>query len=159
MFQNMMPNWKNNNFNNFNNCNNCNNFNNIQMNMNMGFDPNQNMNMQGVNIGGWQGIYNTAIQNQNKNMFSKPEKFNAIFRTTKGIRHIIMIDFNKTVSDLIKIYLTRVERPDLFDNPQDVFFICNAKRINNNEQRTIEQYFRDYNGFITVNDTKGLIGA
>ena len=64
MFQNMMPNWNNNNFNNFNNCNNCNNFNNIQMNMNMGFDPNQNMNMQGVNIGGWQGIYNTAIQNQ-----------------------------------------------------------------------------------------------
>ena len=71
----------------------------------------------------------------------------------------IYINFGKTVSELIKIYFKRVEKPYLFYRPQDKCFIYHANRINFNEQKTVEQYFQGFNVNIVVNDTKDLIGA
>ena len=160
MFPNMMPNYQwNNNNNNFNCFNNFN---------NMGFFPNTNMNVPGLNMGGvagWQDLYNISNQNQNINQMQNNGtgenfgKVNCIFRTTRGMKLNIFIEFGKTVKDLIKLYFTRVEQPQLFNNPEDIFFIYNANKIDFNEQKPVEQYFGLFNAFITVNDTKGLIGA
>ena len=162
----MIPNnqMNNNNFNNFNN--NFANFNNLNNQMNfMGF-PNQNMPMQGMNMGGtgWKNMYdinnqahmNNITQNQND---KKIGKVNVIFRTTKGMKIIIFIDYGKTVSELIQIYFKRVERPDLFLDPQSVCFIHNANKIDFNDKTPVEQFFGVGAAMVTVNDIKGLIGA
>ena len=158
MFPNMMPNmqFNNNNFNCFNNpCN-------------MGFCPNVNMNVPGLNMGGascWQELYNSSNLNQNMNQMQNNcagqnfGKVNVVFRTTRGMKLNIFVDFGKAVSELIQLYFIRIERPDLFSNPQGIFFIYNANKIDFNEQRPVEQYFGQFNAFITVNDTRGLIGA
>ena len=69
------------------------------------------------------------------------------------------INFGKTVSELIKIYFKRVEKPYLFYRPQDICFIYNATTINFNEQKTVEQFFKGFVVNIIVNDVKDLIGA
>ena len=164
----MMPNyqWNNQGFNCFNNFNNnpgC-------INMNYGFGQNQNMNIPGMNIGGainWQGIYNTMDPNQNQNIQqmqnvgnqASPGKINVIFTTTKGIQINTFIDYGKTISDLIKLYFMRINRQDLWNQPQDICFICNARKMNFNDQTPVEKFFGSTFARVTINDIKGLIGA
>ena len=131
--------------------------------------PNPNFNpMPGMNIGGnmnWMNMYNTAIPNQNINpipnqgMFNSG-KINVIFRTTKAVRTNITIDTDKTVSDLIQLYFKRIGKPELFQRPMDICFIYNANKMMFNDQTTIQNFFGfQINPFVTVNDTKDLIGA
>ena len=152
MIPNMFPNFQaNNNFNGFNNF------------INFGFGPNLNENipgliMDGAAAEGWKKLYTTKNQKETGvNQF--PGKINVTFKTTKGMKLNIYINFGKTVSELIKIYFKRVEKPYLFYRPQDICFIYNANRINFNDQKTVEQYFQGFNVNIVVNDTKDLIGA
>ena len=131
--------------------------------------PNPNFNpMPGMNIGGnmnWMNMYNTAIPNQNINPIPNQSMFNSgkinvIFRTTKAVRTNITIDYGKTVSELIQLYFKRVGKPELFNRPLDICFIFNANKMNFNDQTPVQNYFQGvYNPFITVNDTKDLIGA
>ena len=72
---------------------------------------------------------------------------------------IINIDLNKKVSELIEIYFLRVEKPELLNRPKDICFIFNANKIDFKEQKTVYNYFKSTQARITVNDTKGLIGA
>ena len=127
--------------------------------------PNPNFNpMPGMNIGGnmnWMNMYNTAIPNQvqNQGMFNT-SKINVIFRTTKGVRTNINIDSNKTVSELIQLYFKRIGKPELFQRPMDICFIFNADKMMFNDQTTVQNFFGStFNPFVTVNDTKDLIGA
>ena len=170
-FNNNNNNFINNNFNNnnFNNKFNNNNFINNNFNNNFnntGFGPNMNTMIQGMNMGGvsgWRDLYNTKNQNVNQLQgtvnFSGGRKVNLLFRTTKGMKINMMIDFGKTVREMIEIYFKRVEKPDLINRPQDICFIFNAKRIDFNEQRKVEDYFGGIFANITVNDVKDLIGA
>ena len=132
--------------------------------------PNQNMPMQGMNIGGngWMEIYNLINPNQQQNMIQNNfiqnnnalPKINIVFRTTKAVRTNITIDYGKTVSELIQLYFKRVGKPELFNRPLDICFIFNANKMNFNDQTPVQNYFLGvYNPFITVNDTKDLIGA
>ena len=132
--------------------------------------PNQNMQMQGMNMGGngWMGIYNLINQNQQQNMIQNNfiqnnnslPKINIVFRTTKALRTNITIDYGKTVSELIQLYFKRVDKPELFNRPLDICFIFNANKMDFNDQTPVQNYFQGvYNPFITVNDTKDLIGA
>ena len=132
--------------------------------------PNQNMPMQGMNMGGngWMEIYNLINPNQQQNMIQNNfiqnnnalPKINIVFRTTKAVRTNITIDYRKTVSELIQLYFKRVGKPELFNRPLDICFIFNANKMNFNDQTPVQNYFLGvYNPFITVNDTKDLIGA
>ena len=69
------------------------------------------------------------------------------------------IDYGKRVCDLIKLYFKLINREDLIDNPQDLVFIYNANRMNINDQTPVERYFSSGFARITINDTRGLIGA
>ena len=123
---------------------------------------NPNFAMPAMNMGGnmnWMNMYNTGIPNQNQSMFDSG-KINVIFRTTKAVRTNITIDSNKTVSELIQLYFARIGKPELFLRPKDICFIFNANKINFNDQTTVKNFFGyTVNPFVTVNDTKDLIGA
>ena len=173
MMPNMFPN--NQNFNCFNN--NCNNFmmnNDMNMNMNNGMNMNNNnmpfmpnMNIQQLNLGGaanWQGIYTPQGENQNGQQMQNSGnmvagKVNAILTTTRGVKVNMKIDYGKRVCDLIKLYFKLINREDLINNPQDLVFIYNANRMNINDQTPVERYFASGFARITINDTRGLIGA
>ena len=172
MMPNMFPN--NQNFNCFNN--NCNNFimnngmninngMNMNMNNNMPFMP--NMNIQQLNLGGaanWQGIYTPQGENQNGQQMQNngnmvAGKVNAILTTTRGVKVNMKIDYGKRVCDLIKLYFKLINREDLINNPQDLVFIYNANRMNINDKTPVERFFNSGFARITINDTRGLIGA
>ena len=182
MMPNMFPN--NQNFNCFNN--NCNNFimnNGMNMNMNNGMNMNinnsmnmnmnnnmpfmPNMNIQQLNLGGaanWQGIYTPQGENQNGQQMQNngnmvAGKVNAILTTTRGVKVNMKIDYGKRVCDLIKLYFKLINREDLINNPQDLVFIYNANRMNINDQTPVERFFNSGFARITINDTRGLIGA
>ena len=143
------------------------------MNMNM---PNMNMNMQnyglmmgipnmniaGMNIGGneeWTKGYNTNNQNGGNNTSSK-NIINFAIKTTQGVIRNLKFEYGTTISELIKKYFNIMGKPELFNNPQDICFLYNAKRLNFNDNTKIEDFFK--NAFIiniVVNDVKELIGA
>ena len=148
---------------------------NMGMNMpNMGMGlPELNMNMpiQGMNIGGYeewmkgyQMGYNEVI-NENKVNNTSPvnpsiDKLNIIFKTTQGMTKIIPIEKGKTMSELIKTYLNRVGKPELFNRTNDICFVCNANKIDIHSKVKVEQYFMNFSSpKILVNDVKNLIGA
>ena len=148
---------------------------NMRMNMpNMGIGmPELNMNMpiQGMNIGGseewmkgYQMGYNEVMNEDKVNNLSPVNptihKINIVFNTTQGMTKNLPIEREKTISELIKTYLNRVGKPELFNRTKDICFICNGNKIDIHSKETIGQYFAtNLNPKIIVNDVKNLIGA
>ena len=131
--------------------------------------PYQNMNMmnQGMNIGGnWTSMYNIGQTNNNNNLNNNSQgsqmgnKINVVFKTTMGIITNILIDYGKTMSELLKVYLTRVDKMDLFNTKNTIAFLFNAKKIDWLDDTKVEIFFRlTPQPTIVVNDMRGLIGA
>ena len=89
---------------------------------------------------------------------SEIQKMKVIFTTTKGIITPIPIDCEKTVDQLLKIYLTRVDKLDLYHKPQDVCFLYNAVKIGYGDQTKLKDFFKyQSNPKITVNFIKDLV--
>ena len=130
--------------------------------------PYQNMNMmnQGTNIGGnWTSMYNIG-QTNNNNINNNSQgiqmgnKKNVVFKTTMGIITNILIDYGKTMTELLKVYLTRVDKMELFNTKNTIAFLFNAKKIEWLDDTKVEIYFRfTPQPTIVVNDMRGLIGA
>ena len=130
--------------------------------------PYQNMNMmnQGMNIGGnWTSMYNIGQTNNNNinNNFQGTQmgnKINVVFKTTMGIITNILIDYGKTMTELLKVYLTRVDKMELFNTKNTIAFLFNAKKIEWLDDTKVEIFFRfTPQPTIVVNDMRGLIGA
>ena len=93
--------------------------------------------------------------NQEINLISFPKendqlnsiyKYNVVFEMDNGITKIICADQNITVDELIKKFLTRIGRNDLFDRDGEEFrFIYNALEINTREEKLkkLHQIFND----------------
>ena len=134
---------------------------------------NNNMNMMnpGMNIGGnWMNIYSNMnnmnnINNMNNNMpFPNPQgqsKINVIFKTTMGVSTNVLIDYGKTMSDLFKVYLKKVDKIELYNTKNTIYFLFNANKVSFTEQAKVEDFFKisPTHPTIVVNDVKGLIGA
>ena len=92
---------------------------------------------------------------------SEIQKMNVIFKTAKGIRTNIQIDCEKTVDQLLKIYLTRVGKLDLYQKKsKDVAFIHNAQLIKYGDQTKLKDFFKcNPNTWITVNYLKDLASS
>ena len=130
--------------------------------------PYQNMNMmnQGTNIGGnWTSMYNIG-QTNNNNINNNSQgiqmgnKKNVVFKTTMGIITNILIDYGKTMTELLKVYLTRVDKMELFNTKNTIAFLFNAKKIEWLDDTKVEIFFRfTPQPTIVVNDMRGLIGA
>ena len=135
--------------------------------------PELNMNMpfQGMNIGGseeWMKGYQMGyneVMNENKDNNQPPvnptiDKINIVFNTTQGMNKNFAVEREKTISELIKTYLNRVGKPELFNRTKDICFICNGNKIDIHSKVTVGQYFgHNINPKIIVNDVKNLIGA
>ena len=130
--------------------------------------PYQNMNMmnQGMNIGGnWTSMYNIGQTNNNNinNNYQGTQmgyKKNVVFKTTMGIITNILIDYGKTMTELLKVYLTRVDKMELFNTKNTIAFLFNAKKIEWLDDTKVEIFFRfTPQPTIVVNDMRGLIGA
>ena len=138
---------------NFMNMNMMNNFN------NMG-NQNQMVN-QSLIVSNWNQMYTSNQPNfreQNNNYCDK--KIQAVFKTGRGVITTIFIDYGKTVSYLIQVYFKRVGKPELFKRPLEIGFIYNARLINFNESKKVEDYFMGINNvIITVQDHHDFIGA
>ena len=131
---------------------------------------NNNMNMMnpGMNIGGnWMNIYSKMnnMNNMNNNMpFPNPlgqRKINVIFKTTMGVSTNVLIDYGKTMSDLFKVYLKKVDKIELYNTKNTIYFLFNANKVSFTEQAKVEDFFKisPTHPTIVVNDVKGLIGA
>ena len=130
--------------------------------------PYQNMNMmnQGMNIGGnWTSMYNIGQTNNNdinnnSQGIQMGYKKNVVFKTTMGIITNILIDYGKTMTELLKVYLTRVDKMELFNTKNTIAFLFNAKKIEWLDDTKVEIFFRfTPQPTIVVNDMRGLIGA
>lgn len=55
---------------------------------------------------------------------------------------LIKIDPNKTMTELIKFFFERINRSDLFGDP-NIRFISNAKFIIHDSKESIKSYFND----------------
>ena len=87
-------------------------------------------------------------------------KKNIVFKTTMGIITNVLIDYGKTMTELLKVYLTRVDKMELFNTKNTIAFLFNAKKIEWLDDTKVEIFFRfTPQPTIVVNDMRGLIGA
>ena len=70
------------------------------------------------------------------------------YQDTSGFQDIIVIDRNKTVKDLIRLYFKKREKENLVvDNIQNTYFIYNGKKINyENNENKIWSFFKSETG-------------
>jgi hypothetical protein len=113
----------------------------------------------------WTHIYNTNflrnnfMQNEKNDKKEEVMKINILFRTGKGSNVNIIIDIEKTISELIQTFLQRIKMPELFGKEKSLYFIYNATRINHNDTKKIKDVFHYSQPVVYVNDTRDLIGA
>ena len=113
---------------------------------------------------GWKSIYNTnflggkIIEQKNKEE-NEVRKINVLFRTGKGVNVNVIIDADKTMSDLISLFLKKVGKPELFGKEQDVYFIYNGAKFKHINEEPLSRAFLGLQPTIFVNETKELIGA
>ena len=125
---------------------------------------NQNIMTQFNAIGGnWRAPYGNNNININFSPQQKnDEKYTIFFRTGSGLQTTIVMEKNKTVSHLILVYLTKVGIPNVFNQPEKVSFIFNAKTIKMDCQEKIKDFFSNCTAtfpVIVVVDIHNLIGA
>ena len=128
------------------------------MNPMFGFGPvNPGFPMQNP-MGIWAGIYNTNNMN-NMNMPQPQDKMNIFFKMTNGTTKNVQVDYDKTVGELICIFLKKQGSEDLIGNETDICFLHNATKIKYDDTRKVRDVFKFTNPTIMVNDVKNLIGA
>ena len=134
----------------------------MQYYLNLMQDP--GMNLPGMMSGGnefWMQGYNMAMNEVNSSINdSQINKKNVVFKTTQGVKTNISIEEDKTMSELIKTYLNRMGKPELFGKKDVVCFLFNASKIDFNCPMKISQFFGFHSHpILIVNDVNNLIGA
>ena len=62
------------------------------------------------------------------------------------------------MAETIKKFFNEVNRPELIEKGDSICFLYNATKINRNAQTKVENFFKNDNPIIMVNDVKNLIG-
>jgi hypothetical protein len=131
-----------------------------QMNMNM---AGQMPNVEGGNAD-WMAGYNMAMKESEVLQENAPDtgnKINCVFKTTQGVVSNVLVEGNKTMGELLKIYLKRMGKEELIGKKDvGVCFLYNATKIDFSNKTTIEDFFHfTPNPTLIVNDVNNLIGA
>ena len=105
---------------------------------------------------------NINLEQNNEN--KKEKKINIRFSTTQGTITNISFNENGSIGDLIKLYLKRVDRPDLISSlmngDKSIAFLWNANKLDINDTKKAKYFFKnDMKPKIVVNDIHNLIGA
>ena len=118
---------------------------------------NNNNNRQNDQLGMVYGSGENLILPNQANLTNK---ISVVFKTTNGLITNLTIDREKTVSDLILIYLKRVDRTKLFKENSGILFLHNAQKLNIFDKTKIKDMYGSFGQIIImVNDVKNLIGA
>ena len=132
------------------------------LNIEMEISNNINMKMNQIN--------NMQIQmNQMNNfMLMKNDNMQENFIEKKSVRFhsdidewkmVMIFDGGITVSEMLKQYLEKIEKPELYKS-DEIWFLCNAMKINWNDNTKIPDRFKDsQNLSITVVREKPVIGG
>jgi len=103
-------------------------------------------------------------QNKENNVDEVGSKIHIIFKTTRGAITNIIFDVNDSVSNLLKKYLKRIDRPELISSLMEggnkIAFLYNANYLKINDAIKVKDIFKnDINPKIMVNDIDNMIGA
>ena len=103
-------------------------------------------------------------QNKENNVDEVGSKIRIIFRTIQGVTTNIIFDDNDSVSNLLKKYLKRIDRPELISSLMEggnkIVFLYNAIPLKINDTTKVKDVFgNSSNPIITVNDVDNMIGA
>ena len=142
-----------------NNNNQFNNYNINQINTNYMKITSSNINQIKANGG---GLISKNIPDSYYDLsnYSNEQKINVVFTTQKGHKMTIVAPFNMLVKDLLVQYVLRLGLGPGAMGDDSIYFMFNGLRINQNESKTVGQFFSLVNGTaIIVIDTKNIIGA
>ena len=103
------------------------------------------------------GINNLNIGNNSFNLFNSQNsgnqmngslnnsdpKMNVIFTSGTGNSKVLILDYGTTVDDMLKIYLKKENRLDLYGSNNKVGFLYNIKNIQFGNQTPIELFFKN----------------
>ena len=103
-------------------------------------------------------------QNKENNVDEVGSKIRIIFRTIQGVTTNIIFDDNDSVSNLLKKYLKKFDRPKLISSLMEggnkIVFLYNVNPLKINDTTKVKDIFKnDSNPKIVVYDVHNLIGA
>ena len=126
----------------------------INNNINMKMNQINNMQMQMNQMNNFMLKKNDNIQ---ENII---EKKNVLFHSDKDEWKMVMVfDGGITVSEMLKQYLEKIAKPELFKS-DEIWFLYNAVKINRNDNTKIRDKFKDsQNLSITVVRSKPVFGG
>ena len=79
-------------------------------------------------------------------------KYNVTFNAVTGKKHFLIVDYDITVEELLIKYINKYHEYYEPFKVKGLVFLFNASRIKENEQKTVEDYFKPIvNPIITVN--------
>ena len=79
-------------------------------------------------------------------------KYNVTFNVVTGIKHFLFVDYDITVEELLIKYINKYHEYYEPFKVKGLVCLFNASRIKENEQKTVEDYFKPIvNPIITVN--------
>ena len=120
-------------------------------NINMGINNNFNQ------INNFNNINGNLFINQNERISyddrNRPgfQKMNVIFRSTHGEIITLLLNPNRTVDEMLTIYLKTINKPELIGQRYNPKFVFNAEFLYFGDKRLICQYFQKYsNPSVTV---------
>ena len=126
--------------------------------LNIEMEINNNINMKMNQINNMQMNNFLLMQNDNiqKNII---EKKHVTFRSNTGKRWNMQFDREITVSEMLKQFLVKIEKPELFKT-DEIFFLFNATKLNWGDNTKIRDKFSlDLYPSIAVVDAQPLIGG
>ena len=78
------------------------------------------------------------------------EKYNVTFKTTRGKRNNLVVDYDMTVEELLNRYINDYYGPV----KGRLVFLYNARQIERNEKRTVKGFFDNINPRVTVDEPR-----
>ena len=97
-------------------------------------------------IGAAKGYYEYEPKIKNYN-----HKLKIVFETTNQDKVRILIDPNKTITELIKFYFQIIKRPELFGD-EDIIFLCDGLLIFHDSKDLVKNHIIKYQKFNFVKD-------
>ena len=120
----------------------------MSYNINMGINNNFNQINNYSNIN--ENILNNQYEEKIYDDRNKPgPKINVVFRNNQGKKITLILNQNRTVEEMLTIYLKTIKKPELIGQKSNPRFIYNAENLYFGDKRLIDGYIL-HNSFVNV---------
>ena len=122
--------------------------NNFGMQMNVNFMPNMMMMNNNINLMPNLMIMNNINQEEvNQDMYER----NIYFKASDGKINTIQVKNGTTIDQLLKIYLNKIGRPELYEQKsKNIWFFFGAQKLNYGDTTPVENIFKTLTSIVTV---------